>query len=125
MSEMWRRSATELAGAIASGEVSAVEVVQSHLDRIAAVNNAVNAVTLVLADDALQAAKEADRAVAAGEPLGVLHGVPFTIKENLDVAGSATTQGVPALANAIANRRADRRASSCRRRDSARSHELA
>ena len=102
MGEMWRRSATELASAIASGEVSAVEVVQSHLDRIEAVNPAVNAVTLVLADDALQAAKEADRAVADGEPLGVFHGVPFTIKENLDVAGSATTQGVPALANAIA-----------------------
>lgn len=51
MGEMWRRSATELAGAIASGEVSAVEVVQSHLDRIDAVNPAVNAVTLVLADD--------------------------------------------------------------------------
>jgi amidase len=103
MGEIWRRSATELAGAIAGGELSAVEVVQSHLDRIEAVNPAVNAVTLVLAEDALQAAKEADRAVAAGEPLGVLHGVPFTIKENLDVAGSATTQGVPALADAIAS----------------------
>ena len=102
MGEMWRRSATELASAIASGDVSAVEVVQSHLERIEAVNPAVNAVTLVLADDALQAAKEADRAVADGEPLGVFHGVPFTIKENVDVAGSATTQGVPALAGAIA-----------------------
>ncbi|MEY2454119.1 MAG: amidase [Acidimicrobiaceae bacterium] len=102
MGEIWRRSATELATAIASGEVSAVEVVQAHLDRIEAVNPSVNAVTLVLADDALQAAKEADRAVAAGESLGALHGVPFTIKENLDVAGSATTQGLPALAGAIA-----------------------
>jgi len=102
MGEIWRRSATELAGAIASGELSSVEVVQAHLDRIEAVNPAVNAITLVLTDDALQAAKEADRAVADGEALGVFHGVPFTIKENLDVEGSATTEGVPALAEAIA-----------------------
>jgi amidase len=102
MTELWRRSATELAKAIARGDVSSIEVVQAHLGRIAAVNAKVNAITLVLADDALQAAKEADRAVAAGETLGAFHGVPFTIKENVDVAGSPTTQGVPALANAIA-----------------------
>lgn len=102
MGEIWRRSATDLAAAIASRELSAVEVVQAHLDRIEAVNPAVNAVTLVLADDALAAAKDADRAVADGEPLGVLHGVPFSIKENIDVEGSATTEGVPALAGAIA-----------------------
>jgi amidase len=102
MGDSWRQSATELAAAIAGGEVSSVEVVQSHLDRIEAVNPAVNAITLVLADDALLAAKEADRAVAAGEPLGAFHGVPFTIKENIDVAGSATTEGVPALAGAVA-----------------------
>jgi amidase len=102
MGELWRLSASELADMIAGGTVSSVEVVQAHLDRIDAVNAAVNAITRVLADDALQAAKDADRAVADGESLGPLHGVPFTIKENLDVAGSPTTQGLPALANAIA-----------------------
>src|SRR4051794_25718460 len=101
MSELWRRSATELAAAIATGEVSSTEVVQAHLDRIEAVNPTVNAVTRVLADEALLAAKEADRARAAGESIGVFHGVPFTVKENIDVAGTPTTHGVPALANAI------------------------
>ena len=99
--ELWEWSAGELAGAIAGGEVTAVEVVQAHLDRIAAVNGRVNAVTRVLGDEALQTAKEADRALAAGEPVGPFHGVPFTIKENIDVVGSPTTQGVPALIDAV------------------------
>src|SRR5207253_2518819 len=70
MKKLWQRSALELASAIANREVSATEVVQAHLDRVDVVNDRVNAVTRLLADDALQAAKEADRAVLAGEPLG-------------------------------------------------------
>lgn len=101
MDELWRRSALELASAIAGREVSSTEVVQAHLDRIEATNASLNAVTRVLADDALLAAKQSDRAVAAGERLGPLHGVPFTVKENIDVAGSPTTQGVPALADNV------------------------
>lgn len=102
--ELWRASAGELAAAIARGEVSSAEVVQSFLDRIAEVNDELNAVTLVLADDALAQAARADQARAAGEPLGPLHGVPFTIKENIDVAGSPTTEGVPALADNVPER---------------------
>ena len=98
--ELWAQSAGELADAIARREVTSVEVVQAHLDRIEAVNDRVNAVTRVLADDALQAAQEADRTVLSGAPLGALHGVPFTVKENIDVVGSPTTQGVPALVDA-------------------------
>jgi amidase len=71
--------------------------VQAHLDRIDQVNTAVNAVTVTLADEALAAAEEADR----NPGTGAFHGVPFTIKENIDCVGSATTQGVPALANAL------------------------
>jgi amidase len=102
MGELWQQSAGQLAQAIASRDVSSVEVVHAHLDRIEAVNSKVNAITRVLADEALQAAKDADRAVADGGPLGPFHGVPFTVKENIDVAGTPTTQGVPALAEAIA-----------------------
>ncbi|HEY7200113.1 MAG TPA: amidase family protein, partial [Candidatus Dormibacteraeota bacterium] len=80
---------------------SSREAVQAHLDRIAAVNPAVNAVTSVLADRALQIAAEADRRLAAGEDVGPLHGVPFSVKENVDLAGSATTQGVAAMAGAV------------------------
>ena len=99
--ELWSRSALELASNIANKEVSSVEVVQAHLDRIAEVNPTINAVVKVLGESALASAKAADAATARGESLGSFHGVPFTIKENIDVAGQATTQGIPALAEAI------------------------
>ena len=95
--ELWRHSATELAELIRKKDVSSREVVESHLNRIEAVNPAVNAVTRVLADSALDAADQAD----ASPALGPLHGVPFTIKENIDCVGSPTTQGVPAMADAM------------------------
>jgi Amidase/Polysaccharide deacetylase len=91
--ELWRMSATELAETIRTRQASSVEVVQAHLRRIEAVNPSINAVVIVLGEQALQAAKAADRAVAAGDDAQPLHGVPFTIKDNIDVAGTPTTQG--------------------------------
>jgi amidase len=102
MAELWAQGAGELAAMVAAGTVSSREVVEAHLARIEAVNPGVNAVTVVLADDARAAADAADRAVAAGRPVGPLHGVPFTVKENIDVAGSATTNGLVALAENVA-----------------------
>jgi amidase len=97
MQELCKKSAHELAALIAAREVSSREVVESHLDRIGEVNEKLNAVTVTLAASALAAADDAD----ASEPSGPLHGVPFTIKENIDCAGSATTQGLPGLAEAV------------------------
>jgi len=102
MRQPWRESARQLARLIQSRDVSCAEVVESHLARIAEVNPALNAMVKVLADPARAAARAADEAVARGEPLGPLHGVPFTAKENVDVAGLPTTWGVKPLANAIA-----------------------
>ena len=102
---LWKRTAVELAALIRDREVSSREVVQAHLDRIAEVNGQVNAVTLTLAETALDGADAADRS----ENSGPLHGVPFTIKENIDCLGSPTTQGIPALADAMPH---DRRAPS-------------
>lgn len=99
-SELWRPGAIALADLIRSGKVSAVEVVEAHLRRIEQVNPAVNAVVHVMAEQALERAREADRATAAGAELPRLHGVPFTVKEMIDVAGTPTTQGLRALANA-------------------------
>ena len=102
MSEpIWQRGAGDLAAAIASKEVTAREVVDAFLDRIERVNPSVNAVTVVLADEARRAADAADEALAAGEPVGPLHGVPFSVKENIDLTGSATTQGVVAMKDAV------------------------
>ena len=100
--ELWRKGALELAGMIARKEVSSVEVVQAHLARIDEVNPKLNAVVRRMDDEALAAAATADRAVAAGDPLGTLHGVPVTVKENIDLAGTPTTQAVVMLAEAVA-----------------------
>ena len=100
--ELWRKGALELAGMIANKEVSSREVVQAHLSRIDEVNPWLNAVVRRLDDTALAAADEADKAVAAGGPLGTFHGVPVTVKENLDLAGTPTTQSLTILADAIA-----------------------
>jgi amidase len=103
MADLWRHDASTLAALISSGEASSVEVVQAHLDRIDEVNGKLNAVTSVLAESALAAAAEADRAGVGSQPRGPLHGVPFTVKQNIDLAGSATNWGLPALAEVIAS----------------------
>jgi amidase len=102
VSELWRKSAVELAAMIRDREVSSREVIQAHLDRIETVNPYLNAIVRLLPDQALAAADAADRAVSDGTGLGPLHGVPFTVKENIDLAGTPTTQGIPALAEAVA-----------------------
>lgn len=100
--ELWQASATALAAGIATGLVSSREAIESCLGRIAGVNDRVNAVVEVLADEALAAADAADRRVAAGEPLGPLHGVPVTTKINSPQAGVATSDGIAALRDNIA-----------------------
>lgn len=99
---LWCLGAAELARRIASREIRSQEVVASHLARIEEVNPAVNAITATLADEALAAARAADDVIEAGAPLGPLHGVPITVKENLDLAGTATTCGVVALRDNMA-----------------------
>ncbi len=94
---LWRLGAAELADAIRTRRTSSEEVVHAHLERIAATNGALNAVSVVLGDEALAAAREADRALASGAAVGPLHGVPVTVKENIDLPGSATTNGLRAL----------------------------
>jgi len=87
---------------IHSRQVPSTEVVETHLARIEEVNPTVNAVTVLLADEARATANTVDRALAAGKSLGPLAGVPFTVKENIDVARSATTWGVTALTDQVA-----------------------
>jgi aspartyl-tRNA(Asn)/glutamyl-tRNA(Gln) amidotransferase subunit A len=86
--------ATRLAELIASRELSPVEVVQAHLDRIAEINPKVNAI-VTMTDGAIESAKKAEAAVMSGEKLGALHGVPFTVKDSIDTAGVLTQRGSP------------------------------
>jgi aspartyl-tRNA(Asn)/glutamyl-tRNA(Gln) amidotransferase subunit A len=90
---IYYKDATELATLIRTKQLSSREVVQAHLDRIAAVNPKVNAIVTLIAEDALKRADAADKAVASGAKLGPLHGVPFTIKDALDTAGVLTQRG--------------------------------
>ena len=99
--QLWHRTAGELADLISSKQVSSREVIDAHLERIEEVNGHLNAVTITLTERAQAEADAADAAIAAGEDLGPLHGVPFTIKENIDVAGTATTSGLPAFAEMV------------------------
>ncbi len=93
MTDLIYSSATTIARAIRDKEVSAVEVVQAHLDRIAEVNPSLNAVVQLCADRALDEAREADAALARGDATGPLHGVPMTLKDSLDTEGVVTTGG--------------------------------
>lgn len=102
MSALWQLPAQDLARHIAHKEVSCVEVIDAHLHRIHDINPQVNAIVKVLHDEAREAARAADKLVASGAPLGPLHGVPFTVKENIDMAGQPTTWGVVPLAHAVA-----------------------
>ncbi|MGK5519345.1 Asp-tRNA(Asn)/Glu-tRNA(Gln) amidotransferase subunit GatA [Micromonospora sp. URMC 107] len=91
--DLTRLTATEIAGLVASGETSAVEVTRAHLDRIAAVDDRVNAFLHVDAEGALAAAGEVDARRAAGEQLGPLAGVPVAVKDVLTTKGVPTTVG--------------------------------
>lgn len=104
MTELWKWQAHAIAAAVATGEVSARDVVESHLQRVAAVNPRLNALTQLLADSAREQASALDARRARGESLGPLAGVPFTVKENIAIAGVATTQGIKHFQHFIATR---------------------
>src|SRR5215471_364116 len=99
---LWKLSAVELAEGIRRRDYSCTEVVTSVIERIRTRNPELNAITVDCSSDALADAERADAAVRRGEALGELHGVPVTIKENVDQKGKATTNGIPAFANVIA-----------------------
>ena len=100
----WQLSALELARHIAARDWSCTEVMDAHLARIHALNPRLNAIVHLLEDEARTAAKAADAALARGDAVGPLHGVPLTVKANIDMAGQATTWGVAPLAHALAPR---------------------
>ncbi len=91
--DLTRLTAAETAAAVATGQVSAVETTQAHLDRIAAVDDRVHAFLHVDTDGALTAAKAVDARRAAGEELGPLAGVPLALKDLIATRGIPTTCG--------------------------------
>src|SRR3954471_1277100 len=99
---VWQWSALQTAAAIRSGAISSVEIVEAHIARMRDVNPKLNAIVVDLSEEALKAAKAADNAQARKKELGPLHGVPITIKENVDYAGRPNPNGVAAQMHLIA-----------------------
>lgn len=93
MTDVTRQSAKTLHGLLESGEISAVEVTQAHLDRIEATDNKVGAWLAMMADSALDHAKDVDSRRANSQPVGVLAGVPVGIKDLMCTKGVPTTAG--------------------------------
>ena len=93
MTELIRCSASEMARLLRAGELSAVELIEAHLKRIAAINPQLNAVVTLCAERARREAAAADAAVARRDRLAPLHGVPFTLKDSHDTAGVVSTGG--------------------------------
>ncbi|MGB2497524.1 MAG: amidase [Planktomarina sp.] len=101
-SDLWKLGVADIVAATRSGERSVTDIVEAAIDRMDQVNPALNAVVMDLSNEARQRAAALDRARASGAALGPLHGVPVTIKVNVDQTGWATTNGVTALANLVA-----------------------
>src|ERR1700742_293220 len=95
------KSASELASAIRSKQLSSKAIVEAHLARIAEVNPKLNAIVQLTADTARKEADEADAALARGEIKGPLHGVPITIKDTLETTGVICTGGTKGRANFV------------------------
>ncbi|MBF2006588.1 MAG: AtzE family amidohydrolase [Chlorogloeopsis fritschii C42_A2020_084] len=85
--------AVTIANAVREGKVSAIEVTQAALNRIAARDNELNCFTAVTAETALTNAQKIDREIAQGKNPGLLAGVPFAVKNLFDIAGLTTLAG--------------------------------
>ena len=95
------RPATELAAMVRARDVSARELLEAHLDRLDRINPTVNAVVTLDAEGARAAADAADAALAAGEPVGPLHGLPVAHKDTHATGGMRTTWGSPLHAETV------------------------
>src|SRR5262249_44760720 len=102
MDELWQKSGVELAEGIARRKFSCREAMESVVGRIRAKNKTLNAIVYDFTEEALVEARRADEELAAGNGRGPLHGVPVTIKENVDQRGKPTPNGIPAFESIIA-----------------------
>ena len=97
MSDLTFKPAAELAQLIRSRQIGCLELLDDCLEHVEQFNPGINAIVVLDAERARERARQADAALARGEPWGPLHGVPMTCKESFDVAGQATTFGSPLL----------------------------
>lgn len=101
MDEIFYQSASVLARRIREREISSEEVVRAHQQRIEEVNPRLNALVQSAGERAMAEAREADAVLAKGQPVGPLHGVPFTVKDWIDAAGLVCTGGETAYRDRV------------------------
>ena len=97
ISELWKMNASEIVQLVKERKVSCRETVQAHIDRIKEINPGINAITVLLEEQALDMADNEDKKLARGEKVLPLQGIPFTVKENIDLTGSATSLGTSTM----------------------------
>jgi len=102
--EIWEQTAQTIAQKIQMREISAEEVTRSALNRLAEVNPSINAVVDNFDQEAIDAAQSIDHKINAGETVGILAGVPVTVKVNVDQIGRATTNGLRLQKDLIASK---------------------
>ena len=105
MNDVLSRSGTEQARLIRDGQVSSAELLNAHLERIEQINPSLNAAIEVLEESARRTADSVDRQRTQGAQLGPLAGVPFSIKDSIEVAGTVCTAGTLGLQSAPASTR--------------------
>ena len=101
MSQLWAMSIGEVGRLIHAREVSPIELIESHLERIETTEGRLNSFITVLADEATELAIEATQDVSNGRELGPLHGIPIGLKDLYDTAGTTTTVGSQIYRNRI------------------------
>ena len=112
--ELCYLSATEAAALIRDGSLSPVALVRNALERIEEVNPALNCFCFTYPEEAIEQAREAERAIAAGEDVGPLQGVPIAIKDLTPTEGKTTTFGSYAYKDWVPDYDAPRRATTTR-----------
>ena len=100
--ELWQLSAVDIVEGIQARLFSAESVMAAVIGRIKACNPQLNSIVDDYSSDAMIQARDSDRILEANGPIGPLHGVPVTIKSNVDVAGTPTPNGLPAFKDNIA-----------------------
>ncbi|HCY05385.1 MAG TPA: amidase, partial [Gammaproteobacteria bacterium] len=103
MTDLTFAAAVDIAAAIKSKRISSREITQHYIERIEALDESVNAVCVRVFEQALAAADQADEALARGEDIGPLHGVPMSIKESYLLADTPATWGIPACRDNVAS----------------------
>ncbi len=107
MKELAFQSATELAGSIRGRRISSLELLELYMERFERLNPSINAIVATDFENARHRARQADDALSKDENWGVLHGVPITIKDSIEVSGMPCTSGAPELKNHLPDRHAD------------------